>query len=256
MDFFFLSILWVFSLGVGLFLLFIPATGVSWIWERQTNAWEKEKRSVSVLNRLLEYRWLTKPRWLVQKTTNREKLKKNLSLSGDCISLDDFLKLKQLIVTVGSLFLWGYLWFGAFDWNKTLLLIGLWLVVYMIPDLWLRVQIEKRIKKLETEVPYFIDLLALTLQTGMNIEQALRYISDKKKDILSVFVQRQLKLLSLGQSLESVLQMLRDQIKISDWQNFVSSIQQSKKLGVSLLLSPHRVPIKALICRSFKYGFN
>ncbi len=243
----FLILLWLVTLGMGVRLLMVSSGRQIWVWKRLVSQWKGKTDPISLLDRMLQRKWLTKPRWFVGITTNKEKLAQKILLSGDVIRIDQFLGLKQAMVTIFLIYFWIYIWFGDLSWKNTFWLIIIYGIGYVLPDLWLQVQKEKREKRLYQEVPYFIDLLALTLQTGMNVEQALRYISGKKKGDLAELVRDQMQYLAFGKRLDEVLQVLRDTVPITEWQNFISSIVQSKKLGVSLA---HTLEIQSEIIRT------
>jgi len=179
-------------------------------------------------------RWIYKPGWFVTKMTNESQLKRDLRLARIILSVNDYLAIKQVICFLGMCYFWGYLWFGEVNWKQSFLLLGLFVVIYVVPDLWVRRNKIQQMQKFSQEVPYFIDLLALILQTGLNIQQSLTYVSQNKQGSIALVVRENLQLLNLGKSLESVLLKLRSEIPVPEWNHFLSSIIQSKQLGVSL----------------------
>jgi len=185
------------------------------------------------LNRWLNHTWL-KPGWFVDKLTKPESIEKDLKLSNQSLTTKQFCHLKQLIWLMFVIYFWLYIWFGSVSWANSFKLFSLFCLSFYLPDLWLRVQKERHLKQLNDEVPYFIDLLSLTLQAGLNIEQALTHVVTHKKGLIAATVNQALLSLKLGRSLEAVLGELKDTVPNPDFQHFITSILRSKKLGVSL----------------------
>lgn len=189
--------------------------------------------AVSLLAKLDQSRWF-KPGWLVKKTTNQTKVTKVIELAQVPLTTGQFLCLKQLIWVGFFIFFWLYLWFGEVTLKNTIWLFFLFGLSYVLPNLWLQIQKEHYLKRLNEEVPYFIDLLSLTLQTGLNIEQALRYVVENKSGLVSRSIARQLQAMELGKSLEQILAQLKLHIPNPEFQHFITSILRAKRLGVSL----------------------
>jgi len=108
------------------------------------------------------------------------------------------------------------------------------LLLGLIPKLLTKIKQEHRQRILAEQVPDFLDLLALTLQSGQNLEQALRALTQNPQNILEKMLNQELKNLHWGVSLDEVLKKLKTSIKISSFQQFLATIQRSRKLGVSL----------------------
>jgi len=107
-------------------------------------------------------------------------------------------------------------------------------LTYMLPNLWLKMRQEKISRQLALEVPYFLDLLVLTLKSGLNIEPALRYTAQNKKGVLARVIEEKLEELSLGKSLEDVFDDLKKELPNHEFKQFINSLLRAQKLGVSL----------------------
>ena len=152
----------------------------------------------------------------------------------DPISLEAYLGIKQLILTFYSFYSLLFLWFGEVNLMTFFRLVLLFGLTYMLPNLWLKMRQEKISRQLALEVPYFLDLLVLTLKSGLNIEPALRYTAQNKKGVLARVIEEKLEELSLGKSLEDVFDDLKKELPNHEFKQFINSLLRAQKLGVSL----------------------
>jgi len=108
------------------------------------------------------------------------------------------------------------------------------LLFSLIPKLRAKIKQERREQILAQQVPDFLDLLALTLQSGQNLQQALLSLTQNPQNILEKIIQTELIQLKFGVSLDEILQNLRFQINIESFQQFLITLQRSRRLGISL----------------------
>ncbi len=182
---------------------------------------------------LARWKWWSTPGWWV-KTVSPSGLNQKLNLAGLELNEKDFLGLKQWLWSWFMLLGLLYLWFGDITWSRSLqgLLCGG--LLFMLPDLWLQATTARRWRQLSDEVPYFLDLLTLTLQSGSNLEQALAYTCQNYQGVLSEILSNHLIELNWGRSLDDIFTDLQISIPDPEFQHFLSSILRAKKLGVSL----------------------
>jgi Flp pilus assembly protein TadB len=173
------------------------------------------------------------PGWFV-KTVTFEKAVNQLPLPGLNVSNVEFYSFKQFLWTLsGSIFLL-WCWFGDFNFQNFIQFGFICLLMVLLPELYLLKTIKLYEKKLEREVPYFLDMLTLSLQSGGNLEQALWATTKNYQGRLSSVVRAKLKELNWGRPLESLLIELKFEIKDIDFNHFIDSILRAKKRGVSL----------------------
>jgi len=189
---------------------------------------------VNLLERLGRLRWLTSPGFIIKKTIKPAPLILALKEARDPISLEAYLGIKQLILTFYSFYSLLFLWFGEVNLMTFFRLVLLFGLTYMLPNLWLKMRQEKISRQLALEVPYFLDLLVLTLKSGLNIEPALRYTAQNKKGVLARVIEEKLEELSLGKSLEDVFDDLTKELPNHEFKQFINSLLRAQKLGVSL----------------------
>jgi len=186
------------------------------------------------VERLGRLRWVTAPGFIIKKTINQAALATDLKEAQDPISVRAYLGIKQLIITFYALYFCLFLWFAQLNgpsFGRLALLFGL---TYLLPNLWLKMRQEQLSRQLSQEVPYFLDLLVLTLKSGLNIEPALRHTAENKKGLLAKVIKEKLEELSLGKSLEDVFDELKKELPNEEFKQFINSLLRAQKLGVSL----------------------
>lgn len=183
------------------------------------------------LSRIID--WFTVPGWFV-KTFTSERLTAQLERQDIGLSIASLWRLKQgLFSLTGACFL-IWLWFGEFSTQSLFLWISMWLLVTFMPDLYALQKLSKQNQKLSEDVPSFLDLLTLTLKSGVNLERALMITTQNFASPLSDVVAKKLKELDWGRSLEAVFNDLRLEVEDEDFKHFLNSVIRTKNLGVSL----------------------
>ena len=197
---------------------------------------KKSKNSFSgltFLHWLAGWRWWSVPGILVLNLAVKS-VKKSLTTYSKPFSKAQFLGLKQWIWTTFSFSFVIWLWTGNTSFNNGLLFISLALLSVFLPDLYLLSLKSKTERQIKEEVPYFLDLLTLTLQGGSNLEQALVLTTQNYPGVLSTLMQKKLVELDWGRSLDELFEELKAEVPDTDFQHFLSSLLRAKKLGVSL----------------------
>lgn len=104
------------------------------------------------------------------------------------------------------------------------------------PSILLNSAVKSRTKKMTAALPYFIDLLAVCVQAGMTVENALKFIAWRSDDIdltLACLMQ-QLAKRSEVSGLEEALTDLYHSVEITEIRMFCAILQQSVHYGTSL----------------------
>lgn len=188
----------------------------------------------NIFVKIASFQFFTTPGWIIKKITNHSKVLLLIQQSGIMITSLEYCQFKQFIFSLSSFILLGYIFFGNITKGNLLYLLFIIIFSYFSLDIWLKIKKEKRIEIFRKEISYFIDIVALTLETGMNIEQALVYINQNGKTSLAQLFKKHLKTIDMGKSLEEVLCTIKKNVPVLEFENFVSSVLQAKKLGVSL----------------------
>lgn len=106
---------------------------------------------------------------------------------------------------------------------------------YCYEYLTLDMKIKKRINKLDYEALFFFEVLALTLESGRNLEGSLILTSDNVKNELAREFKKTLSEIQVGKSLNEVLNTLKERIPSSAINNVILNMTQANLFGNSLL---------------------
>lgn len=203
------------------------------IWPQIYGLPLKTKDPLIVWKKLASWPWYSQPGFVVKQLSldGNENLLKRLRI---LLSLEEFYGLKQWLWTTNSIVFLAWLWFGELTLKGGLTLGFIAFISVFFPDLWLRARRATQQRKIAQQVPYFLDLLTLTLQAGGNLEQGLKATTQNYHSDLSLAIEHKLRELEWGRPLDELFTELGAEIEDEDWQHFLSSLLRAKKLGVSL----------------------
>lgn len=114
--------------------------------------------------------------------------------------------------------------------------IALWSIIgFFVPDIWLSMAISKREKAILRELPFFIDLLTLSIEAGLDFIAAITRIAEKQKGtILAAEFSAMLSEIKLGTSRADSLKHLASRIKIPEVSSFLAILIQATQMGISM----------------------
>lgn len=108
-------------------------------------------------------------------------------------------------------------------------------VAYYYPNLWLKETTVKRNTAVLKALPFYIDLLTLSIEAGLNLSSALRAAADRSRPgPLIVEINRVLRDVSGGKPRVEALREFSDRLKFAPISSFVSALIQGEKTGSSL----------------------
>lgn len=171
-------------------------------------------------------------RWLLKKTGLRDSLEVLLIRSGNPFnwSVERLLFLKELSVLV----VLAWLWQVGMITNPIAVIIGVF-VGFKALDFHLAMKEGARREQIQQNLPGYIDLLALTLESGLDLMVASERIVDKmKSNALRDELQALLQESKLGTARKEALQHLAYRANLPDVSSLTSIIIQSEELGTSL----------------------
>lgn len=195
----------------------LKKTPDSWAWWRFLASW----------------RWYSHPGFVV-KHLSFSKIESRLQQARLPLSQAEFYGLKQWLWTTGTLVFLAWLWVGQLSLKGGLTLVFMVTLVVLLPDLWLKARLATQQRRIGEQVPYFLDLLTLTLQGGGNLEQGLKATTQNYRSELSDTVAYKMRELDWGRPLDELFTELGQEVEDEDWQHFLNSLLRAKKLGVSL----------------------
>ncbi len=168
--------------------------------------------------------------------TYRKKVEMSLKTAGISreLNVDEF---------IGMQILWGVLFpFCLFFFNLALDLglpvlgvVVLGLLGFAFPNLYASDQKKKRNMSIQTDLPFFIDLLALTTEAGMDFIGAIQRIVEKAPhSVLASEMKELLAEIRIGSSRADALRAFSDRIDLSEIMSLVAVIIDADSAGVPI----------------------
>jgi len=116
-------------------------------------------------------------------------------------------------------------------------------VGYLLPDMWLTRMIKRRSARIRKSIPDAVDLLAICVEAGLGMDQALLRVGDEialsHPDINEEFTQVNLEQRAGTQRLEA-WQNLALRTQMDEFKSFVSMLTQSDRFGTPILKALNR----------------
>jgi tight adherence protein C len=117
---------------------------------------------------------------------------------------------------------------------RVLMIFGTPVLGFMLPESMLGMRIRRRHTQIERECADMIDLLAITVQAGLGLDQALKVTSERLSGPLSDEVRLMLNEIRVGQSRQEALRRLAERADTPTVRSFARSVGQSESMGVSI----------------------
>lgn len=166
----------------------------------------------------------------------RARVERKILTSGlaDEINVDEFIGLQILWGVMAPIFLIILnfaLQLGYPYWFCALLGIG----GMMFPHMYCRMQTQSRYLSVVADLPFFIDLLALSTQAGMDFINAIQRIVDKASgSVLADELSLVMKDIKLGRSRSDALKDLAKRLDIPEITSFVAVVNDADQTGASI----------------------
>ncbi len=105
---------------------------------------------------------------------------------------------------------------------------------FMMPGIWLDRKGKARKKEILRALPDAIDLLTISVESGLGFDPALLRVAEKWDNALTREFARMLSEMRIGKSKREALREMADRCGIDDLSVFVSSVIQADQLGVAI----------------------
>lgn len=116
-----------------------------------------------------------------------------------------------------------------------LLLLGVGGVLgFFLPVLWLGQRIKARQNAVQKQLPDAMDLLTISVESGLGFDAAMGKVADKWDNELSRAFGRALAEIRVGKMRRDALRDMAARIELPDFTNFIAAIIQADQLGVSI----------------------
>ncbi len=112
--------------------------------------------------------------------------------------------------------------------------IGVSVIGFFVPPLWLRGKIQRRQKEILKALPDALDLLTICVEAGLGFDMALDRVQEKWDNELSLIFARVLREMQLGKLRRDALRDMADRVGLTELTSFVAAVVQSEQLGVSM----------------------
>jgi tight adherence protein C len=167
---------------------------------------------------------------------NNEKLRKKIAEAGNPSGIGpvEFVGMRLLLALglgVGSFFLFGLAGSGVM---RLLVPLSLTVFGFLMPKIWLDRKAKARRKDLIRSLPDAIDLLAISVESGLGFDQAMLRVAEKWDNTISREFGRLLSEMRIGKSKREGLREMADRCGVDDLNTFVSAVIQADQLGVAI----------------------
>jgi tight adherence protein C len=105
---------------------------------------------------------------------------------------------------------------------------------YMLPGIWLKREIKARKKEIIKALPDAIDLLTISVESGLGFDPALMRVAEKWDNHLSREFARVLSEMRIGKSKREALREMAQRVGEDGLTSFVSAVIQADQLGVAI----------------------
>jgi tight adherence protein C len=105
---------------------------------------------------------------------------------------------------------------------------------FIMPKIWLDRKAKARKKDLIRTLPDAIDLLAISVESGLGFDPAMLRVAEKWDNTISREFGRVLSEMRIGKSKREALREMADRCGINDLNTFVSAVIQADQLGVAI----------------------
>jgi tight adherence protein C len=105
---------------------------------------------------------------------------------------------------------------------------------FMIPGIWLSRKIKDRRKQIQLSLADAIDLLTISVESGLGFDPALQRVVEKWDNALTDEFRRMLHEIRIGKSRREAMREMAVRCNVDDLNVFVSSMVQADQLGVSI----------------------
>ncbi len=166
----------------------------------------------------------------------KEKYKRKLATAGlsDILTPEDFFSFKLFLIVGFPLIYVGVRAFLEEDWPLKLIpVVGF--IGYIYPNIWINKMIEKRKKAITLAMPFAVDMLALSVEAGLDFMAAIKRVVDKAKHspLIDEF-NHVLKDVQIGASRAEALRSMSWRTDLVQMSSFCAALISADSVGASI----------------------
>jgi tight adherence protein C len=103
-----------------------------------------------------------------------------------------------------------------------------------VPDVWLDGRAKERQQQIARSLPDALDLLAITVEAGLGLEQALTMVTERLDGPLGEELTRMIREIDLGVNRRTALEFLRNRTDVRELSAFIVALLQAEELGMAV----------------------
>ena len=115
---------------------------------------------------------------------------------------------------------------------KVIIVIGATVVGFFAPNLYLYQRTHERSERLQRDLPDAIDLLTISVESGLGFDAALQQVARNTEGPLADELSRVLREMQIGQGRSDALRALGERTNVTDVRTFVGAMVQADSFGI------------------------
>ncbi len=166
----------------------------------------------------------------------RDRYKRPLANAGlkDILSPEELYSFKIFLILGFPIMFLFLRWFSAADWDLSFVFIVA-VVGFFYPDIWIKGKIDKRQEEVILAMPFCIDMLALSVEAGLDFVAAMAKVIEKAKPSpLTEEFQTMIKEIRVGASRAEALRNLSWRINLIQVSSFCATLIAADSVGASI----------------------
>ncbi|MFA6236990.1 MAG: type II secretion system F family protein [Bacteriovorax sp.] len=166
----------------------------------------------------------------------KEKYRRPLAASGltNVLTPEDFFAFKLFLILGFPIIFIALKTFLETDWDLRLMPI-LALVGFFYPDLWISGKIQERQKQIIMNMPFSVDMLALSVEAGLDFVAAMAKVIEKaKRNALTEEFENVIKEIRIGASRAEALRNLAWRVDLIQISSFCATLIAADSVGASI----------------------
>lgn len=164
-----------------------------------------------------------------------ENVRQQLTIAGNPMGLSplEYFGIRLIFTIVG-------IWLALVIWRREstqinlLLSIAIFVLMLILPVMWLRLLVTKRQKSIQKGLPDALDMLSVCASAGLGFDQSLQRVSEYWDTPIAIELGRVVKEMEMGISRQEALRGLANRLDVGELTTFVSLVLQSDQLGMSI----------------------
>jgi tight adherence protein C len=117
---------------------------------------------------------------------------------------------------------------------KIIVIVGVTVVGFFAPDLYLYQKAHERAERLQRELPDAIDLMTISVESGLGFDAAVQQVARNTEGPLAEEFSRVLREMQIGQGRADALRALGERTNVGDVRTFVGAMVQADSFGIPI----------------------